>query len=476
MPTTDRVHVVAGGEVLGKIAQKHGVTVAAIMAKNGIANANKIFPGQKLVIPGDGPAPAVSAASPVVAAPAPSATKPLKPLGELSKSFETSGKGPATVSGGQGDPGGVSYGSYQLATNMGTPKAFLASEGAHWVPEFGGAAPGTAAFSAVWKTIGVREPVAFHHAQHDFIQRTHFQVLVDKLIVLNGIDLNAPTHSHTLRDVAWSTAVQHGPGGGAKIFKTANDKVPINRDKPGYDKALIDAVYAERGRPGTTTALAHFTKVGANQIKGLKARFVNECVDAQAMLKAELAAGGPFAEPGDKPATVPAAAGTAPAAAAQAPAFPQPQPGIAAPVNTQLPVSGKGFVRYNPDANGSDRYGTTLFVKQIMQLAEAWSAQSQVPVSYGDMSRPGGASFQPTHKGHVRGDEVDIRPFRIDGKNEPMRWDIAGYDRDRTLAFLTLARQRHPAAVIFFNDRKLIEKGLCQALPKHDDHIHLRIR
>lgn len=472
MPSSDKEHTVASGEILGKIAKLHGVTVAAIMARNQIADANKIFPGQKLVIPGDGPAPAGNGAPPSPPPSAPLAFK-LKPLGELSKAFETSGKGPAMVSSGVGDPGGVSYGSYQMATSRGVPKAFIETEGKHWASEFGGAAPGSAAFSAVWKTIGQREPAAFHAAQHDFIQRTHYRVLVDKLIALTGIDLHAPTHSHALRDVAWSTAVHHGPSGGAKIFKLANDTVPINRDKPGYDKALIDAVYAERGRPGTTSALAHFTKVAANQVKGLTNRFKNECADAQAMLKAELAAGGPFAEPGEKPATVPAAAGTAPAAAASG--FPAPQPGIAGPVNTQLPKSGTGFVTYNPDdAAGTDRYGTTLFVKQIIQLAAAWAEQSQVPVSYGDMARPGGKPFPP-HKGHTKGNEVDIRPFRLDGRNDPMSWNVVGYDRGKTRALLELVRQRHPASVIFFNDPALITLGLCKALGGHDNHVHLRI-
>ena len=45
------VHVVKAGETLTAIAAKYGVSVKAIQDLNGIENANRIFPGQKLKIP-----------------------------------------------------------------------------------------------------------------------------------------------------------------------------------------------------------------------------------------------------------------------------------------------------------------------------------------------------------------------------------------------------------------------------------------
>jgi LysM repeat protein len=50
-PTTT-VHVVNRGSTLWGIAQHYGVTVAAIVAANGIPNPSLIFAGQRLVIPG----------------------------------------------------------------------------------------------------------------------------------------------------------------------------------------------------------------------------------------------------------------------------------------------------------------------------------------------------------------------------------------------------------------------------------------
>src|SRR5687768_4731464 len=92
------------------------------------------------------------------------------------------------------------------------------------------------------------------------------------------------------------------------------------------------------------------------------------------------------------------------------------------PITTQLPAVGPGFVTYNPDdARGSDRYGTAGFVTALKELAQHWSASETVPISFGDMSRKNGPPFPP-HHGHRTGREVDIRPFRKDGKNLPVTW------------------------------------------------------
>lgn len=55
-------HVVGRGENLTTIARHYGVTVAAIVAANGISNPSRIFGGQQLIIPGSAPAPAPTTA------------------------------------------------------------------------------------------------------------------------------------------------------------------------------------------------------------------------------------------------------------------------------------------------------------------------------------------------------------------------------------------------------------------------------
>jgi LysM repeat protein len=67
LPTADPlVHVVKPGEYLAAIAARYGTTVRAISRANGLRNPNRIYPGQRLVIPG-----ALPEASAVVAPPPP---------------------------------------------------------------------------------------------------------------------------------------------------------------------------------------------------------------------------------------------------------------------------------------------------------------------------------------------------------------------------------------------------------------------
>ena len=56
-PATPRTHTVRGGEHLTGIARHYGVTIAQIVAANGIPNASRIYAGQRLTIPGAEPAP-----------------------------------------------------------------------------------------------------------------------------------------------------------------------------------------------------------------------------------------------------------------------------------------------------------------------------------------------------------------------------------------------------------------------------------
>ncbi|MXO58232.1 LysM peptidoglycan-binding domain-containing protein [Altererythrobacter salegens] len=149
--------------------------------------------------------------------------------------------------------------------------------------------------------------------------------------------------------------------------------------------------------------------------------------------------------------------------------------GKVAPITTQLPVSGPGFVIYNPDdAAGSDRFGTEGFVAALKDMAKKWSQSETVPIAFGDMSHKNGTKFPP-HKGHVSGREVDIRPLRKDGKNLPATWKSAEYDRLKTQKLMMLVKAEQPNAKFFFNDPVLIDEGLCRPLGGHDNHLHLQI-
>jgi hypothetical protein len=165
-------------------------------------------------------------------------------LGLLSEHFESGGRGPGAVSSGQGDPGGVSYGIWQLSSRAGTAAAFVTAEGARWRADFAASAPGSAAFSAAWKAIAAREPDAFAEAQHAFIERTHYRPAVATVRAKTGCDLDA--RHPAVRDATWSVAVQHGGAATILAAGIARADTALGRGAAGYDRVLVEAIYAER--------------------------------------------------------------------------------------------------------------------------------------------------------------------------------------------------------------------------------------
>jgi hypothetical protein len=65
-------------------------------------------------------------------------------LGQLSEKYESGGRGPATVSSGIGEPGGVSYGTYQLASKIGRADQFVRQ---YYPARFQGLTAGSEAFT-----------------------------------------------------------------------------------------------------------------------------------------------------------------------------------------------------------------------------------------------------------------------------------------------------------------------------------------
>ncbi|MFC4728142.1 glycoside hydrolase family protein [Coralloluteibacterium thermophilus] len=283
-PPGGSTYTVRPGDTLSGIAAAHGVTLQALLAANPeIANPDLIQVGQVIRIPAPG---ASAGAAPAAEAPRDGSAPDRAGLGGLSERYETSGRGPGTVSSGNGDPGGVSYGTYQLAGNLGRPQEFLANEGSRWAAEFGGAAPGSASFTGTWKAIAAREPEAFGQAQHDFIKRTHYDVQVARVQARTGIDVSG--RSAAVQDVVWSTAVQHGPA--SDIVAGAMGKVAAQgltpADGAAYDRALIHAVYDERGRIDANGVPVHFSSSSADVQRAVLERFAAERRDALAMLDA----------------------------------------------------------------------------------------------------------------------------------------------------------------------------------------------
>jgi len=136
-------------------------------------------------------------------------------LGSISAKYESGGKGVHTISSGRGDPGGVSYGAHQLATNTGTMARYLASaEAKEYAGRFAGLQPGTEPFNQVYKQIAASDPQGFAASQKAFITRTHFDP-VSKAAGDKGWAVADPR----IQEVLYSMGVQHG--GAKKIVEQA---------------------------------------------------------------------------------------------------------------------------------------------------------------------------------------------------------------------------------------------------------------
>jgi hypothetical protein len=301
-------YTIKAGDTLSKIAAQNGLTLAQLLQANPqISNPDRINVGDNINLPNGSTENATQPlpSNPVVSDPVPPLstenTQPLPSIpvtsaaagaigsaladevGILSAKYETGGRGPGVVSTGVGDPGGVSYGSYQMASKMGVVQRFVAQAGFQWANDFQGLTAGTAAFTAVWKRIAAEQADAFQKAQHGFIKKSHYDPLAAKILADNKVDVN--TRSFAVQNVVWSTAVQHG--GATPIVGRAIATLTCDCSDPTYDKQLICAIYAERGRKKPDGNLAYFGKSSPSVQAGVAKRFQNEQQDALNMLAKE---------------------------------------------------------------------------------------------------------------------------------------------------------------------------------------------
>jgi murein DD-endopeptidase MepM/ murein hydrolase activator NlpD len=292
-------YTVKPGDSLTKIAKRNGISLAQLLKANPqITNPDRIQVGQLVnlpdtstdttqplpsnVVPAVAPTSTTTAGTAAAAAAAGALGEALAEfvLGTLSAKYETGGRGPGTVSTGAGDRGGVSYGSYQMASKLGVATRFVKQDGFPWLTDFQNLTAGAADFTACWKRIAKNEPDAFQKCQHDFIKKTHYDLLVAKIISEDNLDVN--TRSHALQDVVWSTAVQHG--GASTIVHKALARVKVEKTDPSFDEQVIRAIYAERGKTKADGSLVYFSKNSPNVQKGVANRFKSELKDALAML------------------------------------------------------------------------------------------------------------------------------------------------------------------------------------------------
>lgn len=203
-------------------------------------------------------------------------------LGSLSEKYESGGRGPGTVSSGVGDPGGVSYGTYQLSSKLGRADQFAAK---YFPEEFKGLKAGSDEFTKRWKELAKEQTEKLREKEHQYIQQTHYDPQVAHLKKALMLDVGA--RSWALQNAVWSTAVQHGPA--SKIIDRALAPLLQTQSlKELGDKEILQAIYAERSRKDDQGVLVYFKSSSAAEQKGVARRFDSELRDALKALEAEL--------------------------------------------------------------------------------------------------------------------------------------------------------------------------------------------
>ncbi|MBQ7738170.1 MAG: hypothetical protein IJT59_00755 [Desulfovibrionaceae bacterium] len=170
-------------------------------------------------------------------------------IGVLSAQFESGKDGIAAV--GYDGTGGTSYGKFQIASKVGTMTDFLkfldnnAPDLAKRLRSAGPANTGSrhGAMPDMWRTIASEDPERFEELQETFAAESHYKPALNSIVQKTG--LKEETLSDAMREVIWSTAIQHGPAGASKIFVRA-DGMSGSSDDPGYERKMINNVYQIR--------------------------------------------------------------------------------------------------------------------------------------------------------------------------------------------------------------------------------------
>lgn len=203
------------------------------------------------------PAASVSAPNQAIAAPVPSG-ETVSGIGSLSAQFESGSSGVSTI--GYDRVGGTSYGKYQIASKPGTMDRFLSyldEKAPAWADRLRNGGPANTGskeggMPAQWKAIAKENPQLFEKLQHEFIGKQTYDPARNMILKQTGLDFNnAPP---ALREVLWSTSVQHGPTGAAKIFNKVIDKFVGKGNEANFGTHLIEGVYDTRkGQFGSST-------------------------------------------------------------------------------------------------------------------------------------------------------------------------------------------------------------------------------
>lgn len=209
-------------------------------------------------------------------------------LGALSAKFESGESGIAAI--GYDRHGGTSYGKYQISSRAGTFTKFLeylevnapdieAKLRAGGPANTGGR---RGKMPEVWKSIAESEPARFEQLQTDFIMSSHFQPAMDAITEATGLAFGAMPEA--LREVVFSTAVQHGVAGAARIVSRAVASVGAEKLTDG-EKAFVERTGQDLIRQIYSIRARQFSSSTSSVRRAVQNRLQHEMHDALALLR-----------------------------------------------------------------------------------------------------------------------------------------------------------------------------------------------
>lgn len=143
------------------------------------------------------------------------------PLGKTSEYFESGGRGPGTISSGNGDHGGASYGIYQLSSRMGKLQEYI--NYSKFKENFDTLDLCSESFNLMWKKIAREYADEFKEEQHNFIRNTTYKTQIN-ILSEKGVLINHKRAA--IHDMVWSTSVQMGQN--TKLILRALENKNVN--------------------------------------------------------------------------------------------------------------------------------------------------------------------------------------------------------------------------------------------------------
>lgn len=182
------------------------------------------------------------------------------------------------ISSGFNDPGGKSYGIYQLASKTDTLKNFIGFfkiKTAHYFDNtltgyFDTVVIASIEFDEKWRWLAKQFPIAFANIQHDFIAATHYDPLIKFFTDRN---ISADTISPALKEALWSLGVQHGKA----LMILENCYAEFNNVLD--ERSFIETLYKHR-----TKYVHHLTTLNETMKINICKRYEKECAEIIAML------------------------------------------------------------------------------------------------------------------------------------------------------------------------------------------------